>query len=108
MVLAAVADLRAQVEQRHADRADLGLDVGDQFLDAVFFHRIEHEAGGRAAFGLDLGHQLVQPGLVAAAGQAGVVALAGKALGHVAADAGTGAEDQADGLVHERFLSWLN
>ncbi len=101
---AAVADLRAQVEHRHRDRADVGLDVGDELLDAAFFHRVEHEAAGRAALGPDLGHQPVQPGLVAAACEAGVVPLAGKALGHVAPDAGTGAEDQADRLVHGLVL----
>ena len=105
---AAVADLRTQVEQRHADRADLGLDVGDQLLDAALFDRIEHEAGGRTAFGLDLGHQPVQPGLVAAPGQASVVALTGKALGDIAADAGASADDQADGFAHDGFLQELS
>jgi hypothetical protein len=100
-----VADLRAQVEHRHADRADVGLDSLDQLLDAAVFDRVEHEAGGRPAAGLDLGHQPVQPGFVAAACQAGVVTLAGKALGDVAANAGAGAQDQTDGLVH-RGIRW--
>ena len=81
-----------------------GLDVGDQLFDAAFFDRVDDEAAGRAALGFDFGHQPVEPGLVAAARQAGVVALAGKALGHVAADAGTGTEDQTDGLGHGRIL----
>jgi hypothetical protein len=36
--------------------------------------------------------------LVSAARQAGVVTLSCEALGHVAADTGTGTEDQADGV----------
>lgn len=91
---------------RDRDRADVGLDVGYQLLDAAFFHRIEHEAAGRATLGLNLGHELAQPGLVAAAREAGVVALAGKALGDVATDAGTSAEDQADGFVHVLVPCW--
>jgi hypothetical protein len=79
-------------------------------LDAAFFHRIEQVAAGRAAGGVDLRHQLVQPRLVAAARHAGVVAVAREALGDMAADAGTGTgtgtgtEDQADGWGHGHFL----
>jgi len=47
---------------------------------------------------------VTQPGLVAAARQAGVVALPRKALGDVAADAGASAKDEADGLGHDRVL----
>ena len=102
---AQVADLRTQIEHRHTDRADVGLDVLDPLLDAAVFHgSIEHEAGGRPAFGLDLGHQRVQAGFVAAARQTGVVALAGKALGDVANHAGASTQDQADGFVHRGIL----
>jgi hypothetical protein len=73
-------------------------------LDAAFFRRIEQVAAGRAAGGVDLRHQLVQPRLVTAAGHAGVVAVAREALGDMAADAGTGTEDQADGWGHGHFL----
>ena len=101
---AAVADLRTQVERRARNRADAGLDVGDQLLDASLFHGIEQVAPGRAALSLDLGPQTVQPCLIAAACQAGVVALARGALGHVAADAGTGTDDRADGSAHGHLL----
>jgi hypothetical protein len=52
----------------------------------------------------DLGHPPVEPRPVAAARQAGVVALAGKALGDVAADAGAGADDQVNGFGHGGVL----
>jgi hypothetical protein len=32
---------------------------------------------------------------------------AGKALGHVAANTGTGAQDQADRFVHDGVLYWV-
>jgi hypothetical protein len=101
---AAVADLRTPVERRARTRVDAGLDVGEQLLDAALFPGIEQVAAGRAALRLDLGRQAVQPCLIAAACQAGVVALARGALGHVAADAGTGTDDRADGSAHGHLL----
>ena len=97
-----------QVEERDADRADLGFDVGDQLFDAALFDGIEHEAGGRATFGLNLRHQLVQPSLVAAAGQTSMVALTGKALRDMTADAGASADHQTNGFGHGWFLDELS
>jgi len=96
LVSATVADLCAPIEDCDFDRADLGLDVSEQVLDALVFDRIDKLAARRVAFGLDFGHQPVEPYLGAAASQAGVVALAGEAFGEIAADAG--AEHQTDGL----------
>ena len=95
-----VADLGAHIEDCDFDRADLGLHVSDQRIDALVFDRIDGLAARRAAFGLILSHQSVEPYLVAAASQAGVVALAGEAFGEIAADTGAGDEDQTDGLCH--------
>lgn len=72
--------------------------MSDQLIYALVFDRIDGLAARRAAFGLILSHQSVEPYLVAAASQAGVVALAGEAFGEIAADAG--AEHQTDGLCH--------
>lgn len=93
-----VADPSAQIADCGFDRADLGLDVGDQVLGAVVFDHIDAVAARGAALGPNLGHQPVAPCLVSAASQAGVAALAGEAFGDITDDAG--AEDQTDGLCH--------
>lgn len=56
-----VADLSAHIEDCDCDRADLGLSVSDQRIDALVFDRIDEVAACRAAFGLILDYRPVEP-----------------------------------------------
>lgn len=59
-----------------------------------------------AALGFDLGHQIIQPGFIAAARKTDTVAFPGKLFCDVAANTGTGAKDQADRLGHSSLLKF--
>ena len=54
LVQRAVPDLRAEVVERGMDRADIGLNLRDQLLDAAILGRIEQCAAGRATRRFDL------------------------------------------------------
>ena len=91
-----VTNLCAQVEDCDFDRADLRLDGGDALFDGVGINSVHQEARRGAASAFDRLHELIEAFRVRAPTENGVVPLSGKALPDVAADAGSGTEDQAD------------
>ena len=94
----AVPDLRAEVVHGHFDGTDLGLDGLDALFERAVLDGVQQVAGRRAAVVPDDLHQPVETFLVATAAQYRVIPLPGETAGHVAADAGAGADDETDWL----------
>ena len=93
-----LADLRAQIEYHHANRADIALYGGNAFFEHIGPGGVEQEPGGGAAGGANPVHETLQALAVAAPAEHRVIALARKLAAHAAADPRAGADHQTNRL----------